>query len=85
MVLIPLGKQGSRGDQIDNAAYFAERDAALVLDPETADSDKLKAALETMLDASMREKMSEAALRITGKIRPAQTIADILYAEVCRA
>jgi UDP-N-acetylglucosamine--N-acetylmuramyl-(pentapeptide) pyrophosphoryl-undecaprenol N-acetylglucosamine transferase len=82
MVLSPLGKQGSRGDQIDNAAYFAERGAALVLDPDTADSGKLKAALETTLDVAVREKMRDAALSIAGKIRPAQTIADILYAEV---
>jgi UDP-N-acetylglucosamine--N-acetylmuramyl-(pentapeptide) pyrophosphoryl-undecaprenol N-acetylglucosamine transferase len=85
MALIPLGKQGSRGDQIDNAAYFVERGAALVLDPDTADSGNLKAALETTLDSNVREKMGEAALHIAGKIKPAQTIADILYTEVCRS
>jgi UDP-N-acetylglucosamine--N-acetylmuramyl-(pentapeptide) pyrophosphoryl-undecaprenol N-acetylglucosamine transferase len=81
MVLIPLGTEGSRGDQIDNAAYFAERGAALALAPRMADSERLKAALETVLDAGVRRKMSEAALSIAGKIRPSQTIADILCAE----
>jgi UDP-N-acetylglucosamine--N-acetylmuramyl-(pentapeptide) pyrophosphoryl-undecaprenol N-acetylglucosamine transferase len=82
MVLIPLGKQGSRGDQIDNAAYFAERGAALVLNSDTVTSDALKAALETVLDAGVRRKMSEAARKIAGTVRPAETIADILSMEV---
>ena len=40
MVLIPLCGSGTRGDQVDNAQFFAEKGAALVLLGENADSQK---------------------------------------------
>jgi UDP-N-acetylglucosamine--N-acetylmuramyl-(pentapeptide) pyrophosphoryl-undecaprenol N-acetylglucosamine transferase len=82
MALIPLGKQGSRGDQIDNAAYFAKRGAALVLDPATADSKALKSALEQLLDKTVRETMAQAARAAAGGVRSAQILAEILYTEM---
>jgi UDP-N-acetylglucosamine--N-acetylmuramyl-(pentapeptide) pyrophosphoryl-undecaprenol N-acetylglucosamine transferase len=82
MVLIPLGRQGSRGDQIDNAAWFARQKAAIVLDPETADSSRLKSALEQMRDENVRARMGHAARAAAGESRPARVLAEILCKEI---
>ena len=45
-ILLPLSREGSRGDQLRNSAYFESRQAALVLrDP---DSDTLYQAVEAL-------------------------------------
>jgi UDP-N-acetylglucosamine--N-acetylmuramyl-(pentapeptide) pyrophosphoryl-undecaprenol N-acetylglucosamine transferase len=82
MTLVPLGKRGSRGDQIENADYFARRGAAIVLDPETADSGSLKAALEQLCDEGNRKRMGQAARAAAGASRPAQVLAEILFKEI---
>ncbi|MCS4485419.1 undecaprenyldiphospho-muramoylpentapeptide beta-N-acetylglucosaminyltransferase [Staphylococcus americanisciuri] len=48
MLLIPLGLDQSRGDQIDNANYFARQGYALTLDESTLTDGSLKTALDTL-------------------------------------
>lgn len=51
-ILIPLSRKSSRGDQIQNAAYFAEQGISLVLDEENLTPILLVAAVEQ----AMQEK-----------------------------
>lgn len=45
-VLIPLSKQASRGDQIQNASYFAKQGISVVLEEEKLDATSLVVAIE---------------------------------------
>lgn len=82
LVLIPLCGSGTRGDQEDNAKYFADRGAAIVLDREDANSEKLRAALTEMLDAQKRERFAKACGEVAGGERPAEKIASLLFEEM---
>lgn len=83
LVLIPLCGSGTRGDQVDNSKFFAEKGAAEVLIGEEANSENLKKSLEKMLDLDFRKKTSEASkslsieAQVDGK-RPARRIAEII-------
>ncbi len=79
MVLIPLCGNGSRGDQIDNAKYFAERGAAQILVGDDADSEKIKISLEKLLDENERKKIAGNAGALSAGKRPARRIAEIIY------
>lgn len=78
MLLVPLMGSGTRGDQVDNARFFADAGAALVLEGESADSAHLRETLEKLLDADTRKKMSDAAGGICGNSRPSRQIANII-------
>ena len=82
MVLIPLCGSGTRGDQVDNAKFFEEKNAAIVLLGEKADSENLLKALEKMLDEKTRNEYSQNVLKMTGSEKPAEKIADILYNQI---
>ncbi len=78
MVLIPLSGQGSRGDQVENAALLASAGGAVSLAGENATPAALLAALEPLIaSAERREAMARAA---AGLARPgaAQAIADLV-------
>ena len=79
MVLIPLCGSGTRGDQVDNARFFEERGAAIVLLGEYAESDYLKGALERMCDKDFRSKASLASQTLSQGKRPARKIAELLW------
>lgn len=82
MILIPLCGQGTRGDQVDNAAYFAERGAALVLHEDGSMKEQLFAALEKMKDSCTRKSFAENCMRICGGKRPSETIASLMLGEI---
>lgn len=94
MLLLPLAGAGTRGDQVENAAWFAEQGAALILEAPSAITgtggvsaeDELSAALQVqltkMLDSDFRLAMGKSALKAAGKEKSAQKIADILYTGV---
>ena len=82
MVLIPLCGSGTRGDQVDNAKFFEEKNAAMVLLGEQANSRNLCTALEKMLDEKTRNEYSANVYKMTGGIKPAEKIAQILYNQV---
>lgn len=83
LVLIPLCGSGTRGDQEDNAQYFAERGAAIVLDREDANSERMRAALTEMLDADKRKRFAESCGAVARGERAVEKIAKLLLDEIC--
>lgn len=81
MILFPLCGSGTRGDQEDNAAFFEKHGAAVVLGRNNATSEKLKSALEMLLDENTRKKYGEKNGILSAGARPAEKIAELLYKE----
>lgn len=79
MVLVPLCGSGTRGDQVDNAKFFEEKDAAIVLIGDQANNENLKSSLEKMLDSQTREKYSEKVRLMAGEKKPSLNIAEYLF------
>ena len=79
MVLIPLSGNGTRGDQVDNADFFASKGAAIVLKGEYACSKSLVNALESMLDINKRKLFASACKSLLPKTRSAYLIASIIF------
>ena len=82
MVLIPLCGSGTRGDQVDNAKFFEEKNAAVVLIGEQADSKTLCNKLEKMLEEKTRNEYALNVKNMVGTKRPALAIAELLYKEI---
>lgn len=82
LVLIPLCGSGTRGDQEDNAKYFEERGAAIVLDGEDATSENLQKALSTMLDVQKRAEFSNACGSLANGEPASKKIAALILAEI---
>ena len=81
MVLIPLCGSGTRGDQVDNAHFFEEKGAAIVLLGEYAEESYLKSALEKMLEPEFRANAALVSKSLSEGKRPAQKIAEIVWEE----
>ena len=82
MLLIPLEGSGTRGDQGQNARYFREAGAALVLTGDEANPDALLSAIKSLAqDNEKRAAMAEASLKI-GKKDGAGFIAQALSGEI---
>ncbi len=78
MILIPLEKGASRGDQVENAAYFASRGAAIVLSGEEASAQGLLIAVTSLAsDPALARLMSEKAASIA-RDRPSAGVAEKL-------
>ena len=75
MVLIPLDTGSSRGDQIDNARYFENRGAAVVLAGEKATAANLLNTVRAILDDSARITAMAAASKSLGTRQAAEIIA----------
>lgn len=81
-VLVPLSELASRGDQIENAAYFGDAGAALVIPEEQAGAGRLAAAVLGLLaDAGRLAEMGRRA-RSLGRPEAAGLIADLLLERV---
>jgi UDP-N-acetylglucosamine--N-acetylmuramyl-(pentapeptide) pyrophosphoryl-undecaprenol N-acetylglucosamine transferase len=79
MVLIPLGTEGSRGDQLRNSRYFEDAGAAFVLSDENAAPAALRAAvLDLVASRETRLRMGEAAQKITGNTG-VQACGDLIH------
>ena len=77
MLLIPLSRRSSRGDQIDNAAYFAAHQAARLLEEPTA--IQLVEEIKQLMDnLKVRNSMSANARAIVFKDATTQVAAHIL-------
>lgn len=79
MVLVPLCGAGTRGDQVDNAQFFVERNAALMLLGADADDAHLKDALSQMERAEFRADCARACGGLAAGRRPAQEIARTIF------
>lgn len=85
MLLLPLAGSGTRGDQAENAAWFAKRGSAIVCDSlkdVRSLSDEIKSALEKMRDGQFRLAMGKCALKAVGTEKSARKIADMLYGSI---
>lgn len=83
MILIPLDKGSSRGDQIENAEFFFKNNAALVLKGKEADSSNFKTVLKNLLeDKDKCKNLSAEAKKFTEK-NTAAAIAEILKTFIC--
>lgn len=77
MLLLPLQKGGSRGDQIENARFFTEQGAALTLDSQNV-SESLCSAVTHFFDHPEKlQEMAQAAGSLAAE-KPAVTIAHLL-------
>lgn len=78
MILIPLGKESSRGDQIENAHFFASAGAAEILRDEDVNAKNFEKILKLFLENPEKLKsMAQASLSLA-KEQPAYIIADFL-------
>ena len=72
-VLIPLPRSASRGDQIDNARFFAQSGAALVLEQETLEPAALAEAVLHLL--ANADKLGRMARQASGLGQPEAAVA----------
>jgi UDP-N-acetylglucosamine--N-acetylmuramyl-(pentapeptide) pyrophosphoryl-undecaprenol N-acetylglucosamine transferase len=78
MILVPLEKGSSRGDQIENAQFFVSRGAAVMLTGENATAEKLVQTLAGLLqNTRLYEDMASNSAAL-GSVRPAALIAELL-------
>ena len=84
MLLIPLCGSGTRGDQVDNAKFFEEKGAALVLLGQDANSENLKKSLTKMLETDFRQAMKEKLCNISGGQKPSKQIAEYILNNIWR-
>jgi UDP-N-acetylglucosamine--N-acetylmuramyl-(pentapeptide) pyrophosphoryl-undecaprenol N-acetylglucosamine transferase len=82
MLLIPLTGSGTRGDQAENARYFSEAEAAIVLTGDGASPQSMLNAIKSLeQDAGKRMVMAAASAKI-GKKDGAGFIAQALADEI---
>ncbi len=82
LLLIPLCGSGTRGDQVDNAKFFEERQAAQVLIGKDADKEHLEEALTKFIDKKIREDYSKAVEKLLPQKTPANYISEILLGKI---
>ena len=82
MLLVPLCGSGTRGDQVDNAAYFASAGAAISLVGAEATPDRLASeALDLLGDRSRLASMGRAAKAAAGR-DAASEIAQLILSRI---
>jgi UDP-N-acetylglucosamine--N-acetylmuramyl-(pentapeptide) pyrophosphoryl-undecaprenol N-acetylglucosamine transferase len=85
MALIPLRGSGTRGDQVENAAFFGKAGAAVILGGEGSPAETAAALRETVAalveNDGMRNAMAAASARI-GNADGAAIIARAIHAEL---
>ncbi len=78
MILVPLEKGSSRGDQIENAEFFQKAGAAEVLMGDSVNAENLEKILKEFIDDDEKLKaMSDASFALA-KEKPAVIISDFL-------
>ncbi len=82
MLLIPLCGSGTRGDQVDNATFFAKQGAARVLVGDDADAQHLQEELTALRDEAQRRAMAASCASLCGGAQPAKTIAQLILENI---
>lgn len=78
MILVPLEKGSSRGDQVENARFFVGAGAATMMTGLDATSDRLaRTAIDLIDNERLFSDMASASLAM-GTSRPARLIADLM-------
>ena len=84
-VLIPLGGESSRGDQVRNARLFTERGAAVMLEGDSLSSESLLEHIHRLLqDKAERRAMGQAAAELCPP-DAARRIAELIYSHALSA
>jgi UDP-N-acetylglucosamine--N-acetylmuramyl-(pentapeptide) pyrophosphoryl-undecaprenol N-acetylglucosamine transferase len=85
MLLIPLEGEGTRGDQVENAEYFAQRGSAVVLRNSRLQGDSgdenFRSAVLQFTDSDFCRSLSHACEKLTNNENPAKNLAQTLYRE----
>ena len=79
MLLIPLCGNGTRGDQVDNAKFFEEKNAAKVLIDQEVDNEHLVNNLKELLDEKNRLDLQINLQKMIGNEKPAKKIAEYIF------
>lgn len=79
MLLIPLSKAASRGDQILNAESFAKRGFAIVLEEEQITSETFNSAI---MDVEAKKDIMKKAMEQYKNANGAETIAELIANEI---
>ena len=82
MILIPLCGAGTRGDQVDNAEYFASKGAAITLTGKDATKENLLNALAEMKNSETRNKFAENCKYICKEKKPSEIIANLILEQI---
>lgn len=82
MILIPLCGAGTRGDQVDNAEYFASKGAAISLTGKNATKENLLNALAEMKNPETRSKFAENCKSICKEKKPSEIIANLILEQI---
>ena len=82
MLLLPLEKGSSRGDQIENAAFFAEQGAAIVLSSRDATASLLCEHLTRLLEQPAQLEAMAKASACLAEEKPAVKIAHLLQQRI---
>lgn len=82
MILIPLCGAGTRGDQVDNAEYFASKGAAIALTGKDATKENLLNALSEMKISETRNKFAENCKSICKEKKPSEIIANLILEQI---
>ncbi len=82
MVLVPLCGNGSRGDQVDNAKFFYDKEAAELLLGKDATSENLINCLNRLLNIENRNKIEKNIAKIVEDYNPAEKIAEIILTDI---
>ena len=79
MLLIPLCGNGTRGDQVDNARFFEQKNAAKVLVGQEADNEHLVKNLKELLDEKNCFDLQNNLKKMIGYEKPAKKIAEFIF------
>lgn len=82
MILIPLCGAGTRGDQVDNAEYFASKGAAIALTGKDATKENLLNTLSEMKISETRNKFAENCKSICKEKKPSEIIANLILEQI---
>lgn len=83
MILVPLTGSGTRGDQVDNARYFVERGAAVMLTGDEVTPETLLTTLTRIFSPDgLMAKMAANAAALAGTV-PSKIIAEALLERAC--
>ena len=84
LVLLPLAGSGTRGDQVENAAFLEKQGAAIVIKNGQGESEAAKNALEKLLDKNTREQYAQAIKKLKGDKQASKVIAQIIFNNIIK-
>lgn len=78
MLLIPLCGSGTRGDQVDNAKYFAQSGAAMILQKDNLTTENIRNALQRLTGPATKQVIRRKLLALLPESPSATKIAEAI-------